>query len=284
MIFEINVSKVKSNYLMLKNDLPEAVIAYAIKANYDDRILRALASIGCVAEVCSDYEHRVALKAGFKRVIRNGFGKHRLAWLTNVETVNDVAGINGLVGARLQLSVKSKLGISEDEIIKHEWDCISFHTRDGFNEALNKAVSIADSVGAKYVDVGGGVSIDRVKLLKKLGDRVIIEPGRYLVENACQVRSKVLAVKGDKLIIDVGMNFLNKFSNSRFTVKAVKSGVRNHSYRVFGPVPTDVDNIGFHNLPELSVGDEVIIGNAGAYTLSMASNWTHKIPKIKYIE
>ena len=126
----------------------------------------------------------------------------------------------------------------------------------------------------------GKINEERIKILKRK-ENIIIEPGRYLVENACKIISKVLAVKKDKIIIDAGMNLLNKFSNSKFKVTA--QGKKDHAYKVFGPIPTDIDNIGAHNLPELKAGDEVVIENAGAYTLSMASNWTRRIPKIKYV-
>ncbi len=278
MILFINPEKARLNYLKLKEALPNAIIAYAIKANYDKKILSALAKEGCAAEVCSDYEHIIAKKAGFKRIIRNGFGKLRAAWLTNVEDVN--APVMGMKGARLHLNEKSKMGIDEKELLKHKWDCIAFHTRDGFKEALKKAENIAAKTGAGFIDVGGGINEERIKLLKGK-ENIIVEPGRYLVEDACEVVSKVLAVKGDKIIIDCGMNFLNKFSNSRFVVTA--QGKKNRSYKVFGPIPTDIDNIGVHNLPELKAGDEVIIKNAGAYTLSMASAWTRPLPKIRYV-
>jgi len=284
-VFEINLSKVRENYRALKKALPNAIIAYALKANYDARILKTLVKEGCLAEVCSDYEQQMAEKMWFRRIIRNGYGEYRQAWLTNVETINDRKKVIGLIGARLRLDKKSKLGVDEEEILKHKWDCIGIHTRQGFDKALKKAETIAEKVGAEYVDAGGGLreelDPERIKLLNSVKKKLIIEPGRYLVANACRVISKVLAVKEDKLVIDVGMNFLNKFSNSKFKVTA--PGKKDGSYKVFGPIPTDLDNIGTHNLPQLKKGDKVIIENAGAYTLSMASNWTYKKPAIKYI-
>jgi len=285
-VFEINLSKVRENYQALKKALPNAIIAYALKANYDARILKTLVKEGCLAEVCSDYEQQMAEKMWFRRIIRNGYGEYRQAWLTNVETIKDRKKVQGLIGARLRLDKKSKLGIDENEVLKHEWDCIGIHTRKGFAKALKKAETIAEKVGAEYVDAGGGLreelDPERIKLLSSVNKKLIIEPGRYLVANACRVISKVLAVKEDKLVIDVGMNFLNKFSNSKFKVTAPGKKARS-AYKVFGPIPTDLDNIGTHNLPQLKKGDKVIIENAGAYTLSMSSNWTHKKPAIKYV-
>lgn len=285
-VFEINIKKVKENYERLRKKLPYALIAYALKANYDKKILELLAGENCLAEACSDYEQKMAEKAGFKKIIRNGYAPNGKAWLTNVELIEDRNKVKGLLGARLRLDQKSKLGINEEEIKKHKWNCIGIHTRENLKEALKKAEELAHETSAEYVDAGGGfreeLDEERVKLLKTVKHKLIIEPGRYLVANACQVISKVLAVKEDKIIIDAGMNFLNKFSDTRYTVKAVKEGPKK-PYKVCGPIPTDIDNIGTHNLPELKKGDKVIIGNAGAYTLSMSSKWTQPKPRIRYI-
>lgn len=282
-IFTINLKKVKDNYERLKKELPDALIAYALKANYDTKILKALASLGCSAEVCSEYEHAMALRAGFKKIIRNGFSPSGKAWLTNVEDLSDIPKIKGLIGARLSLDPKSKLGLPEGEILTRKWDCISIHTREDFTNALLKAEEIANKVSAKYVDAGGGFSIDRLDVLKKIRHALIIEPGRYLVSNACELICKVLAVKNDKIIIDAGMNLLNKFADNKYNVRAEKQGTRNHAYKIYGPIPTDIDSIGTHNLPLLEKGDTLVIENAGAYTLSMFSKWILPKPRIKYV-
>ncbi len=283
-IFKINLKKIEENYIKLKELLPDAIIAYALKANYDKRILSILSSLGCYAEVCSLYEYNIAKKY-FKHIIKNGFGVCN-AWLVNLENVHDRPRVNNLIGARIRQD-KSKLGIDPEEIKKYKWDCVSFHTRKNFKEMLNLAVSLADITDAEYIDVGGGfreeIDHERISLIKSIKKKVIVEPGRYLVANACEVISKVIAVKDDIIVIDCGMNFLNKFSNSKYIVVSEKPGPKK-PYKVCGPIPTDIDNIGFHNLPKLEKGDKVIIKNAGAYTLSMASNWTHKIPKIIYKE
>lgn len=280
MRIEINAKKALENYERIKKELPKAIIAYALKANYDKEILTTLAKNDCLAEVCSDYEERIALKTGFKKIIRNGYAPSGKDWLTHVETIDDRKKIKGLIGARLRLDTKSKLGIDEDEILKHKWDSISIHTRENFETALKKATEIANSTNARYVDAGGGYNKERINTLKNVKQELIIEPGRELVSNSCRIISKVLAIKEDKIITDCGMNLLNKFSDNKYTISA--TGKKDHTYKVYGPIPTDLDNIGTHNLPTLKKGDTIIIENAGAYTLSMASNWTHKIPKITY--
>lgn len=278
----INPAKALENYQRIKKELPSAIIAYALKANYDNKILEMLAKNDCLAEVCSEYEHKIAVKTGFKKIIRNGYAPSGKAWLTNVETIDDRKTVKGLIGARLRLDNKSKLGIDEDEILKHKWDCIAIHTRDSFENSLKKAETIANKTGAKYIDAGGNYTKDRIELLKKIKQELIIEPGRELVANTTTITTKVLAVKEDKIITDCGMNLLNKFADNKYTVN--KKGTKNHNYKIYGPIPTDLDNIGTHNLPELKIGDEITIENAGAYTLSMFSPWTQPKPKIVYLK
>lgn len=280
----INLKKVKKNYQALKKELPQTIIAYAIKANYDPQILKTLKEQGCAAEVCSEHEYE--LVKNYKQIVINGFTKPKKCYLQNTETIQEVKGLRG---ARMKLKPESKLGLSEQKILKHKWDCIAFHSsRAKINEwkqHLTKAINLANKTGATIIDAGGGINNERIKLLKKVNKQLIIEPGRNLVENACTLKTKILAVKNKNIIIDTGINFFNKLSMSKYQieVKGKEEEKKNQQYRVNGPIPTDLDNIGIHNLPEVKTGDELLINNCGAYTLSMSSNWTRKKPEIKYI-
>jgi|GEM_PF-3235742 len=284
--FQINLNKVKKNYEELVKELPNAVIAYALKANYDKRILKTLSELGCAAEVCSENEYELARKAGFKRIIINGFVVKPLkCYLQNVELIDQE--VNGLRGVRMKLEEKSKVGVSENEI-KGTWDCIAFHSsRAGISEwklVLERALKLAERTGARMIDAGGGINKDRIELLKKIDKKLIIEPGRQLVEEACSLRTRVIAVKGSNVIIDTGISFFNKLSMSKYEVIALgrENEKKNKQYRVCGPVPTDLDNIGCYSLPELKAGDELLIKNCGAYTLSLSSDWVNKKPAITY--
>ncbi|MBD3311968.1 hypothetical protein GF352_00730 [archaeon] len=285
-ILEVNPEKAKKNYEELKKELPNAVIAYALKANYDPRILKTLSKAGCGAEVCSEYEYRLAKRKGFEKIIINGYVKPMNCWLQNVEETG--LKIKGLKGARIKPFNTSKLGLSEEEILKKEWDCIAYHSsRTSINEwkkILEKARKLTRKTGAELIDAGGGLTTERIKLLKKI-DNLIIEPGRALVENTCTLKTRVLAVKDENVIIDTGLNFFNKLSMSNYQVevKGKENKKKSRAYRVCGPVPTDLDNIGKHNLPLVKKNDTLIIKNCGAYTTSMASNWTRKKPVPKYI-
>ncbi|HLE06823.1 MAG TPA: hypothetical protein VI790_05690, partial [Candidatus Nanoarchaeia archaeon] len=244
MRIEINSKKALENYMRIKKELPNAIIAYAIKANYDQKILELLAKNDCLAEVCSEYEHKIAIKNGFKKIIRNGYAPKGTAWLTNVETIEDRTIIKGLIGARLRLDTKSKLGIDESEILKNRWDAVAIHTREDFENSLKKAETIADKTGAQYIDAGGNYNTEKIQILKRVKHELIIEPGREIVANTTRIITKVLAIKENKIITDCGMNLLNKFADNKYIVNA--KGTKNHTYKIYGPIPTELDNIGTH--------------------------------------
>lgn len=282
----INLSRVKDNYNNLRAALPKALIAYALKANYDKKILKTLNGLGCAVEVCSEYEYGIAKKNGFKTVIVNGFVKPLKCFLQNVEDVNQKV-ISDKRGVRLSLEKNSKVGLSEKEI-KGRWDCIAFHSSKAklsdWKEKLNKALMIADNVGADYFDIGGGVNEERIKLLNMISKNLIIEPGRQLVENACELVTEVLMIKDDNVIIDTGFNFFNKLSMSRYEVEVIgrENEKRNHIYRICGPIPTDLDNIGKYGLPQVKTGDKLRIKNCGAYNMNLASDWVREKPLVSY--
>ncbi|MFA5406107.1 MAG: hypothetical protein WC307_02010 [Candidatus Nanoarchaeia archaeon] len=286
MTLTINLSRVKNNYLRLKESLPQALIFYAIKANYDKQILKTLSNLDCGAEVCSEYEYTLARKAGFKRIMINGFVKPLKCFMQNAESISQE--IRGLRGARMRIKQDSKVGLSEDEILCCHWDCISFHTSrariNEWKELLDKAIILSEKTRAKYINAGGGINQERINELKKIKKKIIIEPGRELVENAGELTSKVLAVKGNNVIISTGINFFNKLSMSKYNIDVVgrEQDKRTMTYQVCGPIPTDIDSIGNYNLPEVKAGDTLRIKNCGAYTLSTANNWTRLKPRIKY--
>lgn len=279
----IYTERVKKNYEELKNALPEAIIAYAIKANYDKSILKILKELGSAAEVCSEYEYEIAKKIGFKKIIINGFLLKPLpCYLQNVEYLNQE--VLNLRGARMRLGSTSKMGLSDDEILSRKWDAVSFHSSRAkigeWRGYLSKAIKLADKTQACIIDAGGGINRERINALKKIDKQIIIEPGTQLVENAVELLAEVLMIKGQNVIIDTGINFFNKLSMSRYEVEVVdrEKEKRNKVYRVCGPIPTDLDSIGSYNLPELKAGDKLRIKNCGAYTMSLASDWTRRRP------
>ncbi len=193
---------------------------------------------------------------------------------------------------------------------------------DPFVGAVRKLVPLAkrlrDRHGIEFFDIGGGIGIvyeralesgrpawwkqpDRpitalayaealLPDLKKLGMRVLIEPGRFLVGNAGVLLARVLYVKqtGGKrfVIVDAAMNDLMRpaLYDSYHEIVPVAQ-ITAHADRDPTYVPTDVVGPICESgdvfckdrpLPELRAGDLVAILSSGAYGFSMASNYNSR--------
>jgi diaminopimelate decarboxylase len=151
----------------------------------------------------------------------------------------------------------------------------------------------------QYVDIGGGLGISyepgqqplspesfaaaMVPALKQLGQKVVIEPGRYLVGNAgilvCEVQYIKENTTGRFVITDAGMNDLIRPSlyQAYHGVKAVRETAATWEADLVGPVCESGDFFAQHrNLPVVRQGDLLAVCSAGAYGFSMASTYNSR--------
>lgn len=162
-------------------------------------------------------------------------------------------------------------------------------------QAIEKA-----GIALKHIDFGGGLGInykDDVppeadalwqQLLAKIDARgfgskkLMIEPGRSLVGNAGVCLTEVLYVKPGELknfcIIDAAMNDLPRpaMYQAFHTIVPLEAGVNNAVdavYDVVGPVCESGDWIGRDRSLRVASGDRLAVLSAGAYCMSMASNY-----------
>jgi diaminopimelate decarboxylase len=116
--------------------------------------------------------------------------------------------------------------------------------------------------------------------------RLAIEPGRFLVAQACQLVAAVLHVReredGERIVVlDTGMTELIRpaMYGASHPIVALTSlgepvtGQSLSSARVDGPVCESTDTLGRHQLPLVRRGDLVAIEDAGAYGASMAMTY-----------
>jgi diaminopimelate decarboxylase len=184
-----------------------------------------------------------------------------------------------------------------------------------FVQAVNKMLPLVEELKTKYkiefFDVGGGLGIvydsalasgdpawwkkqktppltpaayakAMVPLLKPLGLRILLEPGRFMVGNAGVLITEVLYIKktGRKTfaIVDAAMNDLIRpaFYESYHEIVPLKQK------RVSKLIPTDVVGPICESgdyfckdrpLPALQTGDKLALLSAGAYGFVMASNY-----------
>lgn len=124
-----------------------------------------------------------------------------------------------------------------------------------------------------------------VPILKPLGLRILVEPGRFIVGNAGILVTEVLYVKktGRKnfVIVDAAMNDLIRpaFYDSYHEIVPLKAkgGGKLISSDVVGPVCESGDYFAKDRpLPPLKAGDRIALLSAGAYGFVMSSNYNSR--------
>jgi diaminopimelate decarboxylase len=184
-----------------------------------------------------------------------------------------------------------------------------------FVQAVNKMLPLVTELKARhkieFFDIGGGLGIvyqpalasgqpawwnrqkvrpltpasygkEIVPLLKPLGLRILVEPGRFLVGNAGILVTETLYLKktGRKtfVIVDAAMNDLIRpaFYDSYHEIVPLKQkrGGKLVSSDVVGPVCESGDYFAQDRpLPAVKPGDRLALLSAGAYGFVMASNY-----------
>jgi diaminopimelate decarboxylase len=170
-------------------------------------------------------------------------------------------------------------------------------------DALDRLLDLVEAVEAHglrihHVDVGGGLGVRYTDeappaadaliaaLLQRLDARghgqraLVFEPGRSLVANAGVLLSEVLYLKpGDGknfAVVDAAMNDLMRPAMYQATMGIVPCTLRDAAsvvYDVVGPVCESGDWLGRDRALALQTGDCVAVLSAGAYGMSMASNY-----------
>ena len=172
---------------------------------------------------------------------------------------------------------------------------------DAMDRVLELVAAIEDAgIPLQHIDFGGGLGINYNhdtppqaddlwrQLLAKIDARgygnkkLMIEPGRSLVGNAGVCLSEVLYLKpGEQknfCIIDAAMNDLPRPAmyqafHAIVPIDANSKGIASASYDVVGPVCESGDWIGHDRELAIKAGDKLAVLSAGAYCMSMASNY-----------
>jgi diaminopimelate decarboxylase len=121
--------------------------------------------------------------------------------------------------------------------------------------------------------------------LRGLPATLVLEPGRVLVGNAGVLLTKVLYRKmtrsGGFLIVDAGMNDLMRpalYDATHGIVPVKPRRGKKTVWDVVGPVCESTDTLGKKRaLPPLQPGDLLAVQSAGAYGMSMASNYNSRV-------
>ena len=146
---------------------------------------------------------------------------------------------------------------------------------------------------ADTLDLGGGFAVpdfplerfaDKVSsFLKNLDVTLILEPGRYLVAESGVLLTEVLHVKKGArhhVIADAGMADLLRpaLYGAAHPIRALTRGGEEVTVDVDGPLCENADRLGRSvQLPKVTRGDLLVVEQAGAYGLSMASNYASSL-------
>ena len=170
-------------------------------------------------------------------------------------------------------------------------------------DAMDRVLDLVDAIEAEgipiaHIDFGGGLGIDYngdtppaadklwQQLLAKIDARghankkIMIEPGRSLVGNAGVCVAEVIYLKpGEQknfCIIDAAMNDLPRpalYQAFHAIVPLQVNDAPATTYDVVGPVCESGDWIGRDRTLNVLAGEHVAVLSAGAYCMSMASNY-----------
>ncbi len=154
----------------------------------------------------------------------------------------------------------------------------------------------------KFLNIGGGLGIvynrekpqtaeefakNILSLLKKIGLKVILEPGRFITGNAGILVTKVLYNKESYnkrfIVVDAAMNDFIRPSlyNAYHKIVAVdknkrRSSGKNNLTDIVGPVCESGDFLGKGRKLKADQGDFLAVLGAGAYGASMSSNYNSR--------
>ena len=169
-----------------------------------------------------------------------------------------------------------------------------------FIDALDRVLGLVDELEAagvpiQHIDVGGGIGICYANetppafstyaeaILAKIGKRnvkLVFEPGRALVGNAGVLLTKVEYLKHTEsknfAIVDAAMNDLMRpaLYDAFHDILPVNPNNKNSkTYEIVGPVCESGDFLGHDRELSLQQDDLLAIMSAGAYGMSMASNY-----------
>ena len=222
-------------------------------------------------------------------------------------------------------TAESKFGISLaaiDDLVLRHWQeypslrLLGFHLHIGsqiteakpFLQAIAKAGALirrlrAAGVSVQWMNLGGGLGIvykdERpqtarafakavLPAIRRLGVRLILEPGRFIVGNAGVLVTRALYEKGDGrstpangarfLVVDSGMNDLIRpalYGAYHDVVPTRRTQGRGVStYHIVGPVCESADVLARdRQLPQVRSGEYLAVFGAGAYGFVMASNY-----------
>jgi diaminopimelate decarboxylase len=172
-------------------------------------------------------------------------------------------------------------------------------------EAAARIAALADRIGRsgislKHIDIGGGIGIryrdetpepigrfldGALGMLAGRPESLIVDPGRSITGNAGVLLTRVEYVKSGEprnfLVVDAAMNDLIRPAlyeawHDVRPVKEMESGAAADVYDIVGPVCESADFLAKERRLAARQGDLLAVMSAGAYAMSMSSNYNSR--------
>ena len=126
---------------------------------------------------------------------------------------------------------------------------------------------------------------EHLELLEINVNQIYFEPGRYLVGDAGIFLTEIIKITDDRWIfLNIGNNICPKFARCslRFYNASKINASHNFKTSIAGIMPTDQDILAkdYFFTQSLDEGDNVIITNVGAYTLTFSNRFPYSLPPI----
>jgi diaminopimelate decarboxylase len=184
---------------------------------------------------------------------------------------------------------------------------------DIFRDAARIMIGFVEDIRAqgftslKYLNIGGGLGIDYARegedipspadlintirpQLVAAGLTIVIEPGRSLIGNAGVMVSEVIGVKtnGSKnfIVVDGSMAELIRpalYDTFQY-ISLTQPGGEMQKFDIVGPVCESADFLGKDRLlPTPEEGSRLVVMDAGAYCMAMASNYNLKVKPVEVL-
>jgi len=158
-----------------------------------------------------------------------------------------------------------------------------------------------NGINIQNINIGGGfpeATIMPQEQLKKIAadigeiikesnfthKNIFIEPGRYFVGDAGIFISKVINVGDGWAVLNIGNHICPKFARCSLRFYNISQINKPHKYKllILGIVPTDQDVLAkdYFFTQNVNEGDNVLVTNVGAYTLTFSNRFPYSLPDI----
>jgi diaminopimelate decarboxylase len=211
-----------------------------------------------------------------KKLVLSGFQMH-IGF--NIDNVDDYVFETKIIGD-LASKVESKLGI------KISYIDIGGGFPAGLKPFTKKVWNLPD-----INDYVKAISLEMLKKFPKRDIKLILEPGRYLVDEGVLLTTKVISAKKAKgaqeVIVDTTLDHLATVTYSEQEVSILRKIIKsdNLSTNIYGATCRENDVLVKNkNLPEIKTGDYLIFNKIGAYNISWQNQFCYPRPAIVLID